>query len=120
MLDAGTSAIAYYVVYSSAGVPLRLLIYNSNYYDGTGTRTSTTLSFSGGGLPTTGTTTALRLAGGSAVARVDEAGVVTIGGGGTFGSTCLNVGTQTKESVAVSGGALSVTVSSPLHSETHR
>lgn len=80
MLDNGTGAVAMYALFNSAGTPIRLLVYNSNYYDGTGTRSSTSVSFTGGGIPTTGTATALRLTGPNATSRVDEGGIVTIGG----------------------------------------
>lgn len=83
MLDDGTGAVASYVIYNSAGAAVRLLVYNSNYYDGTGTRSSTSVSFTGGGIPSSGTATALRLTGPNATSRVDEGGIVTIGGGVT-------------------------------------
>lgn len=89
---------------------MRLLVYNSNFYDGSGTRSSVEVSFSGGGIPASGTKTANRFTGQNANSRVDQGGVVTIGGGGTFDGGCLSVGTQTRESVGVSGGLLSVNV----------
>ncbi|KAJ3975093.1 hypothetical protein EV361DRAFT_890688 [Lentinula raphanica] len=110
MLDDGTGAIASYVIFNSAGAPVRLLIYNSNYYDGTGTRSSTSVSFSGGGVPASGTVTALRLTGPNATSRVDEGGIVTIGGGVTFDGDCNVVGSETRENVVVSGGVLTVNV----------
>lgn len=110
MLDNGTGAVASYAVFNSAGRPVRLLVYNSNYFDGTGTRTTTSVAFTGGGLPTSGTATALRLTAPNATSRVDEGAAVTIGGGGEFDSTCQNTGTQTKESVVISGGGISVSV----------
>ncbi|KAJ3808016.1 hypothetical protein F5876DRAFT_46898 [Lentinula aff. lateritia] len=110
MLDDGTGAVASYVIYNSAGVAVRLLVYNSNYYDGTGTRSSTSVSFTGGGIPSSGTATALRLTGPNATSRVDEGGIVTIGGGVTFDGDCNAIGTQTKENVVVTGESLTVVV----------
>ncbi|KAK7471120.1 hypothetical protein VKT23_002534 [Stygiomarasmius scandens] len=110
MLDDGKSLVASYVVYNSANTPVRLLVYNSNYYDGTGTRSGTSVTFSGGGIPSSGTKTAKRLTAPNATSRVDMGARVTIGGGGTFDGSCNAVGTQVRENVAVNGGSLTVTV----------
>lgn len=107
MLDDGTTAIGVYAIYD-ANTPVRLLVYNSNYFDTTGTRSSAAVALSA-----LGTRTALRakrLTAPAATSRVDEGGVVTIGGAGTFSSTCTALGTQTFETVEVSGGAASVTL----------
>ena len=58
MLDDGTSAVASYVVFNSAGKPLRALIYNSAYYGGSGTRSSTSVTLTG---LSSGTKSGLRL-----------------------------------------------------------
>ncbi|KAI9068399.1 glycoside hydrolase family 79 protein [Trametes sanguinea] len=109
MLDNGTSATAVYAVYSSSNVPLRLLVLNSNYFDGTGTRTSTSATFTG--LSTTnGTKQTKRLTAPSALSRVDQGASVTIGGDGTFGSDCSREGTERMEPVVVNGNALTVSV----------
>ncbi|KAI0785550.1 hypothetical protein C8Q75DRAFT_775360 [Abortiporus biennis] len=109
MLDDGTSAIGVYVVYSSSNTPVRLLIVNSNYYAGSGTRTATTLSFTG--LATTsGTKQAKRMTAPSATSRIDEGAAVTIGGSTSFTTSCLRTGTQAMESVGVSGNTMSVSV----------
>lgn len=110
MLDDGTGAVGLYAVYNTAGAPVRLLVYNSAYFDGTGTRSSTTVSFTGGGLPTTGSVSAKRFTAQNAASRVDEGGIVTIGGGGTFSSTCTHAGVQTNEVVPVSASTISVSV----------
>lgn len=107
------SSIATYAVYSSSGILLRALIYNSNYYNGTGTRASETVELSG--LPTdTSTVTAVRLTAADATVIIGEGdaevGAVTIGGGMVFGSGCEVQGEQTVESVSVSGGVASVSV----------
>ncbi|TFK81382.1 glycoside hydrolase family 79 protein [Polyporus arcularius HHB13444] len=108
-LDNGSSAIATYAVYSASNAPLRLLVLNSNNFDGTGTRASTSVQFTG--LTTaSGTKRAKRLTAPNATSRTDQGAAVTIGGGGTFSSTCVQQGTQNFESVAVSGNALTVSV----------
>ncbi|KAI0686858.1 hypothetical protein BC835DRAFT_1450643 [Cytidiella melzeri] len=110
MLDDGTSAVGVYAVYSSANKPLRLLVVNTNYFDGTGTRSNTTVSVTG--LTTSsGTKQALRLTAPNATSRVDEGAAVTIGGSASFTSSCARSGTQATETTSVSGHALSVVVS---------
>ncbi|KAI0356333.1 hypothetical protein OH77DRAFT_1423976 [Trametes cingulata] len=109
MLDNGSTAVAVYAVYSSSNTPLRLLVLNSNYFDGTGTRSSTSVTFTG--LSTSsGTKQAKRLTAPNATSRVDQGAPVTIGGGGTFGSNCIRAGTEHTESVPVSGNSLTVSV----------
>jgi hypothetical protein len=81
MLDDGSGAIASYVVYNSSGRPVRLLVYNSDYYTGSGTRSSASVSFTGGGLSSSGSKTATRLTAPNATSRVDQGAAVTIGSG---------------------------------------
>ena len=96
-------------MFNSAGTPVRLLAINSNNYGGSGTREAATVSFSG--LKTTaGSIKAKRMTAPSATSRVDQGAAVTIGGSSSFSSDCSRTGTQTTESVAVSGGAASVSV----------
>ncbi|KAI0331016.1 hypothetical protein GY45DRAFT_1322942 [Cubamyces sp. BRFM 1775] len=109
MLDNGSTAIAVYAVYSASNAPLRLLVLNSNYFDGTGTRSSTSVTFTGLSR-SSGTKRAKRLTAPAATSRVDQGASVTIGGGGTFGTNCARTGTEGTESVAVNGNALTVTV----------
>ncbi|KAI0036740.1 hypothetical protein K488DRAFT_81734 [Vararia minispora EC-137] len=106
MLDSGTSSLATYVVYSSAGAPLRALIYNSAYYDGTTTRSSAIVTLTG--LSNTGKQS-LRLTAPAATSRVDEGAAVTIGGL-TFDGNCNSVGSETVEVVSASGGEAIVSV----------
>ena len=109
MLDDGTSAIAVYAVYSSSNVPVRILVINTNYFDGSGTRSSSTVALTG--LATApGTKQAKRLTAPNATSRVDQGATVTIGGSASFTSSCARSGTQVTESVPVSGNALSVRV----------
>ena len=106
-LDNGSSAIATYAVYSASNAPLRLLVLNSNYFNGTGSRTTTSVQFTG---LASGTKQAKRLTAPNAESRTDQGAAVTIGGNGTFSSSCAPLGTQRTESVAVNGNALTVSV----------
>ncbi|KAI0093447.1 hypothetical protein BDY19DRAFT_983105 [Irpex rosettiformis] len=109
MLDDGTSALGVYAVYTSSNVPVRLLVVSTNYFDGTGTRSSSTVSFTG--LATAaGTKQAKRLTAPNAMSRVDQGAAVTIGGSASFSSSCARNGVQVTESVTVSGNGLSVSV----------
>jgi hypothetical protein len=109
MLDNGTSAVGVYVVYSPEGAPLRTLVINTDYFDGTDTRPSTAVSLaglSGGG----STRQAKRLTAPSAISRNDQGAAVTIGGSASFTSSCARNGTQTTEVIKVNGDAVSVEV----------
>ncbi|CAL1708072.1 unnamed protein product [Somion occarium] len=109
MLDDGTSAIGVYVVYSSSNVPLRILVLNSNYFDGSGTRSPTSVSFTG--LSTSSSTKqAKRLTAPNATSRSDQGAAVTIGGSASFASNCARAGTQNTESVSANGGSMSVSL----------
>ncbi|EHL00822.1 hypothetical protein M7I_3213 [Glarea lozoyensis 74030] len=46
-LDNGSSAYAGYVIYDSASKPLRVMLYNSEYYAGSGTRVASNFTLSG-------------------------------------------------------------------------
>lgn len=109
MLDDGTSAIGVYAVFNTGNAPVRLLVVNSNYYDGTGTRSTATVAFSGVA-PANGVLEAKRMTAPSATSRVDEGAAVTIGGSTSFSTSCTRTGTQTTEKVNASGGAASVSV----------
>ena len=108
-LDDGSGETAVYVVFSSSGSPLRLLVLNSEYYGGSGTRPSETVQFSGL-TKSSGTVSAKRLTAPDATALVNQGAAVTIGGDGTFSASCESQGTQELESVSVSGGSLEVAV----------
>ncbi|KAI0047467.1 glycoside hydrolase family 79 protein [Auriscalpium vulgare] len=109
MLDDGTGTLATYAVFSASGAPLRVLVLNSAYFNGTGSRAATSVPLSG--LPgADGTRRALRMSALSAAARVDQSGNVTIGGGLTFTGDCVSAGTQVFESVSVQSGQATVSV----------
>jgi hypothetical protein len=100
-LDDGDTNYAVYVIYDSAKKPLRVLLYNSDYFDGTGTRSSE--SFVLTGLYATNVT-AKRLTAASALSRVDQGSNPTFGGQTFANGTCEVGGTETYESTTVSGG----------------
>ena len=106
-LDAGTTDYAVYVIYDSSKKPLRALLYNSDYYAGTGTRG--TESFVLTGLTVT-TVRAKRLTAASALSRVDQGSNPTFGGQMFANVTCAIGGTETYESTAVSGGQATFSV----------
>ena len=111
MLDDGTGAIGVYVVYDAAEVPVRVLVINTNYYDGTGTRSSATVTLSGLGSGHV-QRTAKRMTAPSALSQSDEGAAVTIGGSPSFTSSCARSGAQTTETASVIGGMMSVSVRS--------
>ncbi len=106
-LDAGTTRYAAYVVYDSFKNPLRALLYNSDYYDGTTTRGSEIFTLTG---LTLSTIKAKRLTAATSNSRVDEGSNPTFGGQIFANGTCVVGGTETYESTTVSSGAASFTV----------
>lgn len=100
-LDDGNSNYAAYVTFDSAGAPLRALLYNSDYYSGSGTRSAQSFELRG---LTGGSVRAKRLVGDSAVARVDQGGKVTFGGQTFTNGDCIISGGETFETLTVSGG----------------
>ncbi|KAI8994093.1 hypothetical protein BD414DRAFT_481406 [Trametes punicea] len=108
-LDDGSTPVAIYAVYSRENRPLRLLIQNSDYFDGSETRSNASVTFTGLS-NSSGTKQAKRLTAPSATSRVDQGAPVTIGSGGTYGTNCMRTGTEQTEPVAVNGNALTVSV----------
>jgi hypothetical protein len=106
-LDDGSSNYAAYVTFDSAGTPLRALLYNSDYFGGSGTRSSQ--SFELRGLMGS-SLRAKRLTGDSAVARVDQGGKVTFGGQTFTNGDCKVSGNETLETLTVSGGQATVSL----------
>ena len=106
-LDSQTTAYAAYAIYSS-GSPVRVLLYNSDYYT-TGTRTAQTFVLSG--LSGLSTVTAKRLTAPYATSRVDQGGNPTVGGQTFANGTCTIQGTPVVETATVSGAKATFTVS---------
>ncbi|KAI3533867.1 hypothetical protein CSPX01_12487 [Colletotrichum filicis] len=108
-LDDGKSALAAYVTYDAAGVPLRALLYNSNYYSGTGTRGAESFVLSG--LTTAaGRVRSKRVTAASAEARQDRGGNASFGQQFFNNGTCTIGGTETFETTTVSGGQATFSV----------
>lgn len=104
-LDDRSTAYAAYAIYEN-DTPVRVLLYNSDYYT-TGTRPSETFTLSGLG---TSTVTAKRLTGAYSTSRVDEGESPTVAGQ-TFGNgDCAVQGTESVETATVSGGEATFTV----------
>ncbi|KAK2032535.1 glycoside hydrolase family 79 protein [Colletotrichum zoysiae] len=101
-LDNGTSAFAAYVTFDALGAPLRALLYNSNYYTGSGNRSSESLVLTGGF--TTTSVRSKRLTAASALARQDRGGSSLFGEQYFKNGTCEMGGTETFETTPVSGG----------------
>lgn len=106
-LDTGDTMYAAYIAFDSAGAPLRALLYNSDYYDGSGTRSSTQFTLTGLG---SGSVQAKRLTAASALSRVDQGSNPSFGGQYFNNVTCTIGGTETYETTAVSGGQATFTV----------
>jgi hypothetical protein len=106
-LDGGTTDYAAYVTFDSSGLPLRALLYNSDYYDGSGTRGSTSFTLTG---LTASTVSAKRLTAASALSRQDEGGNPSFGGQYFANGTCVIGGTETYEETTVSSGQATFTL----------
>ena len=106
---AGSSAYAAYAAFSETGAPLRLLLFNSDYYAGSGTRGTQTFDLQG--LPAGKTVRARRLTAPGATARQDQGQIPTWGGQSFADGSCEVTGEETLEDVAVdAGGRASVSV----------
>ncbi|KAI0170125.1 hypothetical protein BJ166DRAFT_608229 [Pestalotiopsis sp. NC0098] len=108
-LDDGSTNYAAYVTYDSAKAPLRALLYNSDYYSGSGTRSSQ--SFVLTGLKAASSVRAKRLTATSALSRQDQGQIPSFGGQSFTDGTCVVNGSETYETAAVSNGQASFTVS---------
>lgn len=104
-LDTGNrSNYGAYATFDSAGKPLRALLYNSDYYAGSGTRSRMPFVLTGTGLGSNSSVRAKRLTAPSALARQDK-GEDPSWGGQTFADgTCVVGGKEVFETVAVVGG----------------
>ncbi|KAL2061360.1 hypothetical protein VTL71DRAFT_7633 [Oculimacula yallundae] len=101
-LDNGTTSDAVYVIYDGVGKPLKMVLYNSAYFSGTGTRGNQTFALEGLQSASIG---AKRLTAANAGTRVDSGGGVVTFGGETFAhGTCIPGGNRTIETTAVVDG----------------
>lgn len=100
-LDNGTTNYAVYVVYDLAKRPSKALLYNSDYFNGTGTRSIESFVLTG---LSAMSVKAKRLTAASALSRVDQ-GSNPMFGGQTFANvTCSIGGTETFETTVVRDG----------------
>ena len=100
-LDAGTTNYAAYASFDGEGRPLRVLLYNSDYYTGSGTRTAQAFTLTGLGA---GTVRAKRLTATGSGARVDKGDAMSFGGQQWTDGTCVVAGTETFETAKVENG----------------
>ncbi|KAK6062787.1 hypothetical protein SCUP234_12924 [Seiridium cupressi] len=107
-LDDGSTNYAAYVSYDSSKAPLRALLYNSDYYSGSGTRSSQSFVLTG---LTASSVRAKRLTATSALSRQDQGEIPTFGGQSFTDGTCVVNGTETYETVSASGGQATFAVS---------
>ena len=99
-LDPGTSSYGVYVIYNAAKTPIKVLLYNSDYYSGTGTRATGSFVLSGLGA----TAKSKRLTAPNSNSRVDQGQTPTFGGQNFANITCNVGGTETFEIASVVSG----------------
>lgn len=102
-LDTGNDAFAVYIVYDAADKPLRAVLYNSVFYDGTGPRDKQTFVLNG---LTATSVKGRRLTAANANARSDQGtgGDVSFAGVTFAHGTCVPSGAEVVENVDVMGG----------------
>ncbi|CAK7227504.1 hypothetical protein SBRCBS47491_006591 [Sporothrix bragantina] len=101
-LDDGTSNYAAYVVYSVNKTPSKVVLINTDYFNGTGTRSSHNFVISG---LTSKTISAKRLTANSALSRQDQGDAPTYAGQSFSNSgNCALTGKKETEQTLVSGG----------------
>ena len=99
MLDDGTGSLAVYAIYSNVNdAPLRILVYNSVLFDGSGVRPNTTVSFHGTGSGIPLPNVHLKRLTADSANSLDG---VTIGGNYSFDGSCRGTGIQIMEIVPI-------------------
>jgi hypothetical protein len=106
-LDTGTTNYGVYIIYDSSRAPLRALLYNSDYYSGSGTRGTESFVLTS---LTASTVKSKRLTAASSLSRVDQGSNPTFGGQTFANITCGISGTEVFESATVSGGQVTFTL----------
>jgi hypothetical protein len=106
-LDDGSSAYGGYVTYDADRNPLRALLYNSNYFSGSGSRSSHQFVLTG--LAGSSVRTK-RLTAPSAESRVDRGASITFGNQYYGNGTCVVDGQETFEVANVSSGQATFTL----------
>ncbi|KAK3385390.1 hypothetical protein B0H63DRAFT_182187 [Podospora didyma] len=100
-LDTGTTNYAAYAAFDASGSPIRVLLYNSDYFSGSGSRTSQPFTLTG--LPS-GTVKGKRLTAASSSSRADQGNDISFGGQYFGNGTCIAGGAETYETTTVSDG----------------
>ncbi|PAV16737.1 glycoside hydrolase family 79 [Pyrrhoderma noxium] len=107
-LDSGSTSIGAYAVFpSSSSAPARVLLYNSNIYSGSGTRSSESITLSG--LSSSISTVKTKRLSAPSSSSLASNGVV-IGSSGSFGSDCSLTGTQSTDSISVANQLVTINV----------
>lgn len=106
-LDSENTNYAVYIIYDSTRKPLKALLYNSDYYSGSGSRGSQSYVLNG---LLGSTVRAKRLTAKSATARVDQGSSPSFGGQTFKDVTCEIDGAETFENTAVVGGKATFTL----------
>lgn len=111
-LDDGTSSYAVYAVYDKKGAPMRLVLYNSDYYDGTSSKRPThTFTIKGlKGAVAPGPVTAVRLTSHAATDKVEAGQNPSVAGLQFNNVTCRAQGRPALESVKVQDGTAQIEV----------
>jgi hypothetical protein len=111
-LDDGTSPYAVYAVYDNKGAPMRLVLYNSDYYDGTSSaRPSHIFTLNGlKGAVAHGSVTVVRLTSHAATDKVEAGQNPSVAGLQFNNVTCRAQGRPVLESVKVKGGSAQIEV----------
>ena len=107
-LDAGNSNYAAYASFDEAGNPLRVLLYNSDYFAGSGTRSSTPFTLTG--LAGVQSVKSKRLTAESAMSRQDRGNAASFGGQTYEDGTCKVVGEEAYEEAEVVDGKVDLTL----------
>ena len=107
MLDDGSGTLGVYAMYSTkTGTAIRVLVYNSAFFNGSGTRSSVSASLK---IPSAiATLRAKRLT--APMSTSLAGGGITIGASGTFDTSCNAIGKEVYEEVAIHSGVVNVTV----------
>ena len=107
-LDDGREPFAGYVIYDASRTPMRILLYNSEYYDSTGARPVQNFDLTG--LSKFQKMVARRLTATSVLARQDQGDNPVFGGQSFANTTCQPYGDAVLEAVRVVDGTAKVSL----------
>lgn len=105
-LDNGAGNYAGYASFDASGKPLRVLLYNSDYYTGSGSRSGQAFTLTGlaGGSEGGSVLRAKRLTARSSLSRADRGDDITFGGQYWVNGTCVVGGEERFETARVENG----------------